>query len=147
MRVFTSRSWPHYCLYWMFLENICINSHAIGLVTHMLDCRDLPIVQDAHQRGFRSGYTECRLIKKWVYAVYLRIPSTTPLRISTKKHCQASMVEGLAPPTRAVGHSHDTICRRLRVLLTLSYFVHLKDCIQPNSSSRKILEQYWKVLH
>ncbi len=37
------------------------------------------LVQDAHQRGFRSGYTECRLIKKWVYAVYLRIPSTTPL--------------------------------------------------------------------
>ncbi len=24
------------------LENICIYSHAIGLVTHMLDCRDLP---------------------------------------------------------------------------------------------------------
>ncbi len=77
MRVFTSRSWPHYCLYWMFLENICIYSHAIGLVTHMLDCPDLPM--DAHQRGFRSGYTECRLMKKWVYAVYLRIPSTTPL--------------------------------------------------------------------
>ncbi len=34
-------------------------------------------------------------------------------RISTKKHCQASMVEGLAPPTRAVVHSHVTICRRL----------------------------------
>ncbi len=79
MRVFTSRSWPHYCLYWMFLENICIYSHAIGLVTHMLDCPDLPM--DAHQRGFRSGYTECRLMKKWVYAVYLRIPSTTPLII------------------------------------------------------------------
>ncbi len=26
-------------------------------------------------------YMECRLIKKWVYAVYLRIPSTTPLII------------------------------------------------------------------
>ncbi len=25
------------------------------------------------------------------------------------------MVEGLAPPTRAVVHSHDTICRRLRI--------------------------------
>ncbi len=36
-------------------------------------------------------------------------------RISTKKHCQASMVEGLAPPTRAVVHSYDTICRRLRI--------------------------------
>ncbi len=34
-------------------------------------------------------------------------------RMSNKKHCQASMVEGLAPPTRAVVHSHDTICRRL----------------------------------
>ncbi len=41
MRVFTSRSWPHHCLNWMFLENICIYSHAIGLVTHMLDCHDL----------------------------------------------------------------------------------------------------------
>ncbi len=43
------------------------------------------LVQDAHQRGFRSGYTECRLIKKWVYAVYLRIPSTTPLIIPFEK--------------------------------------------------------------
>ncbi len=25
------------------------------------------------------------------------------------------MVEGLAPPTHAVAHSHDTICRRLRI--------------------------------
>ncbi len=25
------------------------------------------------------------------------------------------MVEGLAPPTRAVVHSHETICRRLRI--------------------------------
>ncbi len=25
------------------------------------------------------------------------------------------MVEGLAPPIRAVVHSHDTICRRLRI--------------------------------
>ncbi len=33
----------------------------------------------------------------------------------SKKHCQASMVEGLAPPTRAVVHSHETICRRLRI--------------------------------
>ncbi len=36
-------------------------------------------------------------------------------RMSNNKHCQASMVEGLAPPTRAVVHSHDTICRRLRI--------------------------------
>ncbi len=35
--------------------------------------------------------------------------------MSNKKHCQASMVEGLAPPTRAVVHSHDTICRRLQI--------------------------------
>ncbi len=25
------------------------------------------------------------------------------------------MVEGLAPPTRAIAHSHVTICRRLRI--------------------------------
>ncbi len=36
-------------------------------------------------------------------------------RISKRKHCQASMVKGLAPPTRAVVHSHVTICRRLRI--------------------------------
>ncbi len=36
-------------------------------------------------------------------------------RISNKKHCQASMVEGLAPPTRAIVHSQVTICRRLRI--------------------------------
>ncbi len=41
----------------------------------------------------------------------------TPLIITyiQQKHCQASMVEGLAPPTRAVVYSHDTICRRLRI--------------------------------
>ncbi len=41
--------------------------------------------------------------------------SSIQSRISNKKHCQASMVEGLAPPTRAVAHSHVTICRRLRI--------------------------------
>ncbi len=45
-------------------------------------------------------------------------------RMSNKKHCQASMVEGLAPPTRAVVHSHDTICRRLQIhsFALLKYF-------------------------
>ncbi len=70
--VFTSRSWPHHCLYWMFLENVCIYSICWTVM--------IWLVQDAHQRGFRSGYTECRLIK-WVYAIYLRIHSTTPLII------------------------------------------------------------------
>ncbi len=65
----------------MFLENVCIYSHVIGLVTHMLDCHDLVSAGRASYRRFRSGYTECRLIKKWVYAVYLRIPSTTPLAL------------------------------------------------------------------
>ncbi len=79
------------------------------------------LVQDAHQRGFRSGYTECRLIKKWVYAVYLRIPSTTPLAVSTSmpnkvvgeerstltmivKHfgCTASAFGRLVPPTQSI---------------------------------------------
>ncbi len=40
---------------------------------------------------------------------------TITYTVSNKKHCQTSMVEGLAPPTRAVVHSHDTICRRLRI--------------------------------
>ncbi len=39
--------------------------------------------------------------------------SSIQSRISNKKHCQASMVEGLAPPTHAVAHSQVTICRRL----------------------------------
>ncbi len=35
----------------------------------------------------------------------------TPLNnhVHQQKHCQASMVEGLAPPTRAVVHSHDNL--------------------------------------
>ncbi len=34
------------------------------------------------------------------------------------------MVEGLAPPTRAVVHSHDTICRRHKyiILLDMHFF-------------------------
>ncbi len=36
-------------------------------------------------------------------------------RMFNKIHYQAPMVEGLAPPTRAVVHSHVTICRRLRI--------------------------------
>ncbi len=39
--------------------------------------------------------------------------SSIQSHISNKKHCQASMVEGLAPPTQAVVHSQVTICRRL----------------------------------
>ncbi len=43
----------------------------------------MTLLNVAHQKGFRSGYTQSRLIKKWVYAVYLRIPSTTPLDHAT----------------------------------------------------------------
>ncbi len=42
----------------MFLENICIYSHVIGLVTHMLDCRDLPSAGRASEG-----------IYKWVYGM------------------------------------------------------------------------------
>ncbi len=40
----------------------------------------------------------------------------TPLNnyVYSKKHCQASMVEGLAPPTRRCTFT-ETICRRLRI--------------------------------
>ncbi len=50
-------------------------------------------------------------------------------RISNKKHCQASMVEGLAPPTRAVADSHITICRRLRIQYVFSTHVWCKPVL------------------
>ncbi len=58
-----------------------------------------------NQKGGREGRTT-RTQKSLLYIVHV---------YSTKNHCQASMVEGLAPPTHAVVHSHDTICRRLRI--------------------------------
>ncbi len=57
--------------------------------------------------------------------------SSIQSHISNKKHCQASMVEGLAPPTRAVVHSHVTICRRLRIQYVCKpvlYYCLLHSC-------------------
>ncbi len=54
---------------------------------------------------------------------------TITYSMSNKKHCQASMVEGLAPPTRAVVHSHDTICRRLRIQYVFSTHVWCKPVL------------------
>ncbi len=56
----------------------------------------------AHQKGFRSGYTQSQLIKKWVYAVYLRIPSTTPLPDMDYTHSdsgQESQAKTVPPAT------------------------------------------------
>ncbi len=60
-------------------------------------------ISRSNQKGGGEGRTT-RTQKSLLYTIN---------KMSNKKHCQASMVEGLAPPTRAVVHSHDTICRRL----------------------------------
>ncbi len=60
-------------------------------------------------RSNQKGGREERTIKTEKSLLY------TITYISNKKHCQASMVEGLAPPTCAIVHSQVTICRRLRI--------------------------------
>ncbi len=69
------------------------------------------------------------------------------------------MVEGLAPPTRAVVHSHDTICRRLRIQYVflhmcgvnqfwiIVFFTAVKPannilfCIETNTETRIIIKK------
>ncbi len=63
----------------------------------------------------------------------------------TKKYCQASMVEGLAPPTRAVVHSHDTICKRLWIQYVFPHMCGVNQfciivffaAVRPESSLRR----------
>ncbi len=49
--------------------------------------------------------------------------------MSNKKHCQASMVEGLAPPTRTVVHSHDTIFQEVTDPICFSTHVRCKPVL------------------
>ncbi len=61
-----------------------------------------------------------------MYKSVSKVNSFYTISISNKKHWQASngqkdqWSKGLAPPTRAVAHSHVTICRRLRM-----FFLHM----------------------
>ncbi len=75
--------------------------HSIQNITKQNN-RHILNISRSNQKGGREGRT-----------VKTQSHSFIQSRISNKKHCQASMVEGLAPPTRAVAHSHVTICRRL----------------------------------
>ncbi len=68
-------SWPHHCLYSMFSGNICVHSHVIESVTHMLDCHDLASAGHYWMMCIRAEY---RVIK---YTPYLRVPNTIPLVI------------------------------------------------------------------
>ncbi len=53
------------------------------------------------------------------------------------------MVEGLAPPTRAVVHSHDTICRRLRIHFTVTFDQFNASLINKSLNSFKKEFLYW----
>ncbi len=95
-------------MYPFFVINIFIifshiTQHSIRNITKQNN-RHILNISKSSQKGGREG----RTIKT---QKSLLIQS----RISNKKHCQASMVEGLAPLIRAVVHSHVTICRRLRI--------------------------------
>ncbi len=82
-----------------------ITQHSIQNITKQNN-RHILNISRSNQKGGREG----RTIKTQKSLLY-----TITYSMSNKKHCQASMVEGLAPPTHAVVHSHDTICRRLRI--------------------------------
>ncbi len=80
-----------------------ITQHIIQNITKQNN-RHILNISRSNQKGGREGRTT-RTQKSLLYTItYIQ-----------QKHCQASMVEGLAPPTRAVAHSHVTICRRLRI--------------------------------
>ncbi len=80
-----------------------ITQHNIQNITKQNN-RHILNISRSNQKGGREGRT-----------IKTQHHSFIQSRISIKKHCQASMVEGLTPPTRAVVHSHVTICRRLRI--------------------------------
>ncbi len=87
----------------LFLFFSHITQHNIQNITKQNN-RHILNISRSNQKGGREGRT-IKTQKSLLYTItYIH-----------QKHCQASMVEGLAPPTRAVVHSHDTICRRLRI--------------------------------
>ncbi len=88
-----------------------ITQHNIQNITKQNN-RHILNISRSNQKGGREGRT-IKTQKSLLYTItYIH-----------QKHCQASMVEGLAPPTRAVVHSHVTICRRLRI-----QYVFLHTC-------------------
>ncbi len=85
--------------YFIFLQTI---QHNIQNKTKQ-NSRHILNIQKFNQKGWRERQQE--------HKTHFSKQSRT----FSKKHCQASIVEGLAPPTRAVVHSHEMICRRLRI--------------------------------
>ncbi len=80
-----------------------ITQHSIQNITKQYNRHTLNISKSSQKVG-REGRT-IKTQKSLLYTItYIK-----------QKHCQASMVEGLAPPTTAVAHSQVTICRRLRI--------------------------------
>ncbi len=80
-----------------------ITQHSIQNITKQNN-RHILNISKSSQKGGREGRT-IKTQKSLLHTItYI-----------TQKHCQASMVEGLAPPTRAVVHSQVIICRRLRI--------------------------------
>ncbi len=75
-------------------------------------------ISKSSQKGGREGRTTRTQSHSFIQS-----------RISKRKHCQASMVKGLARPTRAVAHSHVTICRRLRIQYVFSTHVWCKPVL------------------
>ncbi len=101
----------HFFCYQQFFIFILF-THNIQNITKQNN-RHILNISMSNQKGEREGRTT-------------KTQKSLPYTISTsiKKHCQASMVKGLALPTRAVVHSHDTICRRLRIQYV---FLHMLD--------------------
>ncbi len=91
----------------VFINNFLLFSHTTQhniQNTTKQNNRHILNISRSNQKGGGEGRTT-RTQKSLLYTVtYVK-----------QKTCQASMVEGLAPPTRAVVHSHYTICRRLRI--------------------------------
>ncbi len=105
----------HWCLVMSFWLKVCIyrifstffifhTQHNIQNITKQNN-RHILNISKSSQKGGREGRTRKTQTSH----------SFIQSRVLKRKHCQASMVEGLAPLIRAVVHSHVTICRRLRI--------------------------------
>ncbi len=98
----------HSFVFFLFLSTFLFifshkTQHSIQNITKQNN-RHIFNISRSNQKGGREGRT-IKTQKSLLYTItYIK-----------QKHCQASMVEGLAPLTRAVAHSHITICRRLRI--------------------------------
>ncbi len=80
-----------------------ITQHSIQNITKQ-DNRHILNISRFNQKGGREGRTT-KTQKSLLYTIMYIQQKTLP----------SINVKGLAPPTRAVAHSHVTICRRLRI--------------------------------